>query len=1132
MNPQSPTTTPLRPLHESLLGPSDICFVRAMYPFSSEEPSSLAFVPGDLIRVLTKLDSGWWDGLLHGRRGWFPSNYVEEVEVVSSDDEEDPVHNQSNVRDIRDIGDSSDASSEHTETHVQSRSSKSDHNPDAAFWIPQTTIEGRIFYFNTKTGISKWNIPFVPLESIMVDSKVAVGRVTPITTRVRPPLDEPEEDFSRDTSDIFFNTFQDPRASQLCGGWRDVDGNDILEEESSEAEKAGEVLLFAVPGIGADPHVNGLQSPAYTESQDESSRRSGLAMSASMSDMSESRISRSIPGELLSQTSGPAPGLGIWEQQLSLKSDALIAATQSRKQETYQSICEASRSIVSEMLQSLGLTKYSSSAHSSENSDEESRSQKPSWVAHYRKILAATSKLMLSAHLASNPWAAEGAQQNMLDDSRNLLSTVSAFLVEARQAAIQSASIKPTVFADRTVGGGWNGNSLSLTNLKTPIGKFAHAGKCLSLSPESISIIENLAMSVHAGVRLCKAKVRQFQKEPKMSTASIIVRDTTEVLHALKQVLANCEQLDLSVLNPAENNLVGQSPTIVDFSKSKQSIYDAAGNIILAAQAITHSSVMRGVGFSEQLNAVKFISKSYGELETALQATIMHAEFMVQELVSRYSQGPQNFVAPESAGAKRDGKMKKLLGDDAPDSPTMTLAQNTSSLSLQKSGVPGTPRPEQTPWFLDHELESDLSYDANGNVKAGTLLALVERLTRHDLLDSVYNNTFLLTYQSFTTAQDLSSLLIQRYLIEPPAGLTPGQFELWVEKKQNPIRLRVFKILKSWMESFFMEPPTVATREWLTKTKDFVQNVLSTHIGGGPVLVKLIEKRIVHGDVPFRKMIPNALNPAPAPILPRNLKKVRLLDLDPLEVARQITILESNLYCKIKPRECLDKSWSKAPGTTADTNIRDMIEHSNRITAWVAEAILYQTDLKKRVSLIKHFVTIAEKCRVLNNFSTVTAIISGLNSAPIHRLRRTWDLLNARVAMSAEDLNRLMTSSKNFSIYRETLHQMQPPCVPFLGVYLTDLTFIEDGNPDMSVKAHHLINISKRRKTADVIRDIQQYQAVPYALTPVPEIQEYIQNCMDITRDVNELYTVSLQREPREREDEKIARLLQESGFL
>lgn len=90
-------------------------------------------------------------------------------------------------------------------------------------------------------------------------------------------------------------------------------------------------------------------------------------------------------------------------------------------------------------------------------------------------------------------------------------------------------------------------------------------------------------------------------------------------------------------------------------------------------------------------------------------------------------------------------------------------------------------------------------------------------------------------------------------------------------------------------------------------------------------------------------------------------------------------------------------------------------------------------------------------------------------------------------------------------------------------MYLTDLTFIEDGIPS-TIKKTNLINFAKRAKTAEVIRDIQDYQNVPYALQPVPELQEYILANMETAGDVHEMYERSLAVEPREREDEKIAR--------
>ena len=71
-------------------------YVRAQYDFTSPDASALAFVQGDIIEVLTQLPSGWWDGLLNGVRGWFPSNYVEriseeEVEALIADMEGDEV---------------------------------------------------------------------------------------------------------------------------------------------------------------------------------------------------------------------------------------------------------------------------------------------------------------------------------------------------------------------------------------------------------------------------------------------------------------------------------------------------------------------------------------------------------------------------------------------------------------------------------------------------------------------------------------------------------------------------------------------------------------------------------------------------------------------------------------------------------------------------------------------------------------------------------------------------------------------------------------------------------------------------------------------------------------------------------
>lgn len=61
-------------------------FVQAQYDFTSTEGSALSFRKGDVIEVLTQLESGWWDGLVNGKRGWMPCNYVK---IISDQEAEE-----------------------------------------------------------------------------------------------------------------------------------------------------------------------------------------------------------------------------------------------------------------------------------------------------------------------------------------------------------------------------------------------------------------------------------------------------------------------------------------------------------------------------------------------------------------------------------------------------------------------------------------------------------------------------------------------------------------------------------------------------------------------------------------------------------------------------------------------------------------------------------------------------------------------------------------------------------------------------------------------------------------------------------------------------------------------------------
>lgn len=72
--------------------------------------------------------------------------------------------------------------------------------------------------------------------------------------------------------------------------------------------------------------------------------------------------------------------------------------------------------------------------------------------------------------------------------------------------------------------------------------------------------------------------------------------------------------------------------------------------------------------------------------------------------------------------------------------------------------------------------------------------------------------------------------------------------------------------------------------------------------------------------------MPQSPVPPPPPIVPR---RIELLDIDPLELARQLTITESHLYLKIRPSECLQRS--KQTRTEFHDGVANFIRRNNRV---------------------------------------------------------------------------------------------------------------------------------------------------------------------------------------------------------
>lgn len=257
----------------------------------------------------------------------------------------------------------------------------------------------------------------------------------------------------------------------------------------------------------------------------------------------------------------------------------------------------------------------------------------------------------------------------------------------------------------------------------------------------------------------------------------------------------------------------------------------------------------------------------------------------------------------------------------------------------------------------------------------------------------------------------------------------------------------------------------------------------------------------------------------PEPEVPRNICSPTLLlwDVPPLEIARQLTLIEFERFKAIRPSELFGQAWSSARNRHKATHVVEMITAFNDFCMWVSTTVLSYEKLKDRVKVMETFAAIAKHLFNLKNFNTLMALLAGLRSGPVYRLAYTRAEMSRKADKMLERLSLLMRGDNAYKNYRDVLAQSTPPCIPYLGVHLSDLTFIEDGNPDT---IHGLINFTKRRFLFRVISEISRYQQNPYNLHPVPQIQTLISN-LSIKND-EELFELSLQREPRDAERKDI----------
>ncbi|KAM3599653.1 uncharacterized protein V6R79_009070 [Siganus canaliculatus] len=463
------------------------------------------------------------------------------------------------------------------------------------------------------------------------------------------------------------------------------------------------------------------------------------------------------------------------------------------------------------------------------------------------------------------------------------------------------------------------------------------------------------------------------------------------------------------------------------------------------------------------------------------------------EYVNLYSSSQANGELPLSL-------RETITADDVLQDPAPQMSSSNSKEALdkerrQKTSESGGSDEEDVDELslIDHkEIMSRITLkqenDDGPDVRAGSGDILLVHATETDRKDLVlYCEAFLTTYRTFITPEDLIKKLHYRYT---RFCHSPDTFKKRVSKNTFFVLVRVVD------ELCLVE----LTDDILKQLMDLVFTLVCN---GELSLARVLRKNILD-KVEQKKLLryTNSLKPLAARGV--SARPGTLHDFRSHEIADQLTLLDAELFYKIEIPEVL--LWAKEQNEEKSPNLTQFTEHFNNMSYWVRSLIIQQEKAQDREKLLLKFIKIMKHLRKLNNFNSYLAILSALDSAPIRRLE--WQ---KQTSEGLEEYCTLIDSSSSFRAYRAALAEVEPPCIPYLGLILQDLTFVHLGNPDL---IEGKVNFSKRWQQFNILDSMRRFQQVHYELKRNEDIVSFFNDFSDHLAE-EALWELSLKIKPR-----------------
>ncbi len=229
-----------------------------------------------------------------------------------------------------------------------------------------------------------------------------------------------------------------------------------------------------------------------------------------------------------------------------------------------------------------------------------------------------------------------------------------------------------------------------------------------------------------------------------------------------------------------------------------------------------------------------------------------------------------------------------------------------------------------------------------------------------------------------------------------------------------------------------------------------------------------------------------------------------MLDLGAMQLAQIICVLSFRYLTDISARGVLESALG---GT--DPKVTALISFFNFISSWVVYAVLDPSKAKNRAKSVVIFIKLAVELRRLGNYSGLTAVLAGLNSSSISRLKSTFKYVDTKTLNELIALETLMSPEMSYKNYRAEFYHARPR-ISYLGVLMSDLQHLNEG-PDF---VSNTFQQHKWNSMADAIFSDLAHRDDWYSFSVSRDSIRLFEN-MPITISEDQAYEKSMALEPR-----------------